>query len=111
MATATLVQMGNHLDFTPASDQLSGDVIVQGELVGIMIRDTLTGVQGAIDVEGVYKFPKKAPLVLGAGALVYWDAGAVEATDDPAAGANKLIGKTTAEEISAATTVKVKLDQ
>jgi len=39
MATATFIHDGNAIDYTPGSDVSAGDVVVQGELVGVTKRD------------------------------------------------------------------------
>lgn len=52
------LQEGVSLDFVPAADVLAGDVVVLGELVGVVQRDTKSGDLGSICVDGVYAMPK-----------------------------------------------------
>ena len=93
---ATYRQNGEAIDFTPATDVASGDVVVQGDLLGVAKLDIKTGVLGALSVEGVFDFPKATGTgtAIASGVNTYWDAVNKVATIDAAAGANKLIGKT-----------------
>ena len=59
--------------YTPVSNVNSGDVVVQGELVGFANLDIPAGRPGSLKVEGVFDLPKKAE-VLAVGVKVYWDA-------------------------------------
>jgi predicted RecA/RadA family phage recombinase len=92
---AIFKQEGEALDFVPAADVVAGDVVVQGELVGVAKLDIKTGVLGALSVDGVFDFPKAmgAGTAIAAGAKVYWDTAEQVAKEDAEAGANKLIGK------------------
>lgn len=73
MADAVFVQEGNALDYLAGVDVVAGEVIVQGDLVGIATRDILAGRTGAITVEGVFDLVKQAGLAITAGQVVYWD--------------------------------------
>jgi len=111
MATAKFVHDGNAIDYTPGSAASAGDVVVQGELVGVAKLDIAANALGALAVSGVYDFPKTAGVgeAITAGSKVYWDvADAVAKTDDES-GANKLIGKTIAAAGDDDTTVRVRL--
>jgi len=102
---------GNSIDYTPGSAVTAGDVIVQGELVGIAKRDIAANALGSLAVEGVFDFPKAtgAGTAITAGANVYWNAGAGQATTTSAG--NKLIGKTTKAAADADATVCARLAQ
>jgi len=109
MPTAEFVQDGNSIDYTPASAVSAGDVVVQGDLVGVAKKDIQANQLGALATEGVFEFPKDTSTAIGAGVDVYWDAAAAQATEDPAGGANKHIGKTVQSAAAADETVRVKL--
>ncbi len=113
MATAQFIQDGGYIDYTPGSDVVAGDVVVQGDLIGIAKGDIATGKLGALAVVGVFDFPKATGVgsAISAGAIVYWDAAAKEATTNSAAGANKELGKTVAATVDADATVPVRLSQ
>lgn len=107
---ATFSHSGNAVDYTPGSAVTAGDVVVQGDLVGVANSDIAANALGALAVEGVFDFAKASgDGGITAGALVYWDvAEAVAKTDDESA-ANKLIGKAVAAAGDTDTTVRIKL--
>jgi len=75
------------------SDVDFGDVVIQGELVGIAAGDIKVGKPGKIWLTGVFNIVKTTGVStsIPAGSLVYWDATNKVAT--VTVGANKLIGK------------------
>lgn len=97
---------------TPAtgSDGGAGDVIVQGDLVGIAKLD-IAG--GALAVTGVFDLPKTtgAGEAIGAGVKVYWDVAQAVAKTDDESGANKYLGKTVRAAGDNDATVRVRLEQ
>ena len=107
------VQDGNSIDYTPAADVAAGDVVVQGDLVGVAKLDIAADVLGALAVTGVFDFPKAtgAGTAIAAGATVYWDVADTEAKEDSEAGANKLIGKTVKAATDDDATVRVRMSQ
>jgi predicted RecA/RadA family phage recombinase len=107
------VQQGESIDYTPAADVAAGDVIVQGELVGVAKKDIKAHVLGALAVEGVFDFPKATGggSAITAGSEVYWDDTADQATTNANAGANKLIGKVILDAADADEYVRVRLSQ
>jgi predicted RecA/RadA family phage recombinase len=107
MAQAVFVQDGESIDYTPVADVAAGDVIVQGDLVGVAKRDIPAGKLGALTVGGVFDFTKLAALVLAVGTLVYWDDAANVATNVSVG--NKLIGKVVRAAAAADATVRVRL--
>lgn len=113
MPKATFVQEGERVDYTPATDVAAGDVVVQGELVGIAKTPIAANAPGALAVDGVADFPKAtgATTAITAGAKVYWDAVNQQATTLEAAGVNKFIGKTTQAAGDNDATVRVRLSQ
>lgn len=106
---ATYIQDGNHIDYTPAADLAAGDVVVQGELVGIADRALPAGQVGSLAVAGVFDVPKAAALAFAAGAKVYWDVADGNANDDGVN--NKLLGKAIFAAAEADATVRVRLSQ
>lgn len=107
------VQQGESIDYIPAADVAAGDVIVQGELVGVAKKDIKADTLGALAVEGVFDFPKATGggSAITAGSEVYWDEGAEQATTNANAGANKLIGKVILDAADADEYVRVRLSQ
>jgi len=110
---ATYIHKGSRIDHTPGADIAAGDVVVQGDLIGVASLDIKAGTLGALAVEGVFDFAKAAGVgtAIAAGVQIYWDDTADEATTDSAAGANKLIGKVIRAATDADTTVRVRLNQ
>lgn len=113
MPTATFIHDGNAIDHTPGSDVAAGDVVVQGELVGVAKLDMVANTLGALAVKGVFDFPKATGVgtAIGAGAKVYWDAAAQQATTTEAAGVNKFLGKVVAAVSDDDALVRVRLSQ
>ena len=113
MPTAVFVQEGNQIDYTPGSAVAAGDVVVQGDLIGVAKQPIAANVLGALAVDGVFDFPKATGVgtAITAGASVYWDEADQEAKTDSETGANKLLGKTTAAAGDNDTTVRVRLSQ
>jgi len=110
---ATYIQEGGVIDYTPSSAVSAGDVVVQGELVGVAQKAIAADALGAITVEGVFDFPKTAgaSTAITAGANAYWDASAGVATTDTDTGTNKLLGKVVVAATDDDTTVRVRLNQ
>lgn len=113
MATAVFRHQGAAIDFTPAADAAAGDVVVQGELVGVARLDIKAGALGALAVEGVFDFPKAtgASTALLVGSEVFWDAAAQQATESAAVGVNKRIGRVVEAASDSDATVRVRLSQ
>ena len=111
--TAKFVQTGHSIDYTPGADVASGDVVVQGDLVGVAKLDIKANILGALAVTGVFDFPKDtgSSSAISAGAKVYWDAVNEVATTDADGGTNKLIGKTVADAGDDDETVRVRMSQ
>lgn len=78
---AKYVQRGDSFDYTPSADVKAGDVIVQGDLVGIAKLNIPAGKLGALAVCGIFDIVKKASEAVTVGATVYWDGTAATATE------------------------------
>lgn len=113
MATATFVQDGNSLDYTPSADVSGGSVVVQGDLIGVVKRDIAANTLGALAVTGVFDFPKATgtSTAIAAGVKAYWDVADQQAKADDESGANKYLGKTVHAAADADPTVRIRLEQ
>jgi len=111
--TARFIHDGNTIDYTPGADVNAGDVIVQGDLVGITKLDIAAGALGALAVTGVFDVPKATGVgsAIGAGMKVYWDEAESVAKTDDEAGANKYLGKTVLLAGDDDATARVRLEQ
>ncbi len=111
MGQATVVQEGNSIDYTPGAAVAAGDVIVQGELVGVARTPIAANALGSLAVEGVFDFTKAAgaSTALTVGANVYWDDTNNRVTTT--ATGNKLIGKVVKAAGDNDATVRVRMAQ
>jgi predicted RecA/RadA family phage recombinase len=109
MPQATFVHEGGTVDYTPAADTAAGDVVLQGDLVGVANLDIKAGRLGALAVTGVFDMAKQAALAIAVGVFVYWDNAAKVVTT--MAGGNKLLGKAIRAAAAADATVRVRLIQ
>ena len=111
MPTAVFVSEGNAIDYTPSANVAAGDVIVQGELVGIAKTPIAANTPGSLVVKGVFDLPKAtgAGSAIAVGTEGYWDATnkVVTATTT----GNKYLGRTVRAAADADTTVRVRLRQ
>ena len=98
---AKYIQTGAAVDYTPDADVSAGDVVVQGDLIGIAKLDIATGKLGALAVTGVFDVVREGDTAFAVGQQVYWDESGVPeggsegsgaAVDTPATGANKPMG-------------------
>lgn len=94
---AQLIRLGLRINYTAPSDIDYGDVVVQGDLVGIATRDIKSGEVGRIALAGLFGIVKDTGVSTGmtAGTKVYWDATAKFATASDGGGLNKLLGVST----------------
>jgi len=113
MPTAEFVQEGNAIDYTPASAVSAGDVVVQGDLVGVAKKDIEANQLGALAVAGVFDFAKESGggVTFSAGQKAYWDDTNKVAVTTDGGGANKYVGKAVAAAADADSTVRVRLEQ
>lgn len=64
-------QEGKLLSVTLAAATLSGELVIQGKMVGVAQGDGESGDVIAIDTDGVFELPKVAADDIAAGATVY----------------------------------------
>ena len=108
---ATFVHDGDSLDYTPGADVAAGAVVVQNDLVGVAKRAIPANTLGSLAVKGVFDCPKATGTgtAIAAGATVYWNAAAQQATTTSSG--NKLLGKAVKAAADADATVRVRLNQ
>jgi len=63
---------GDSINYTPGVAVDAGDVVVQGELVGVANQDIAANVLGALSIKGVYEMDSITGSY-SAGDKVYWD--------------------------------------
>jgi predicted RecA/RadA family phage recombinase len=93
MPQATL-RKGNpfSIDYTPSSAVEAGDVIVQGELVGVARLPIPANTKGTLDVsDGEFEVIGDAAIAIGK--VVFWNDAANKVTENANSGANKRFGK------------------
>lgn len=113
MAAARFIQRGRNIDHIPDVNIAAGDVVVQGDLVGVARTDIRGGTQGAIAVAGVFDLPKATGVStqITIGTKLYWDAANRMATASDGGGANKYLGKAIKTAPDTAMYVRVRLSQ
>ncbi len=111
MAQAVFVHDGECIDYTPGAAVAAGEVVVQGDLIGVAKQPIPANVPGALAVEGVFDFATATGggTGLAAGALAYWDNVAKVAT--ATAAGNKLLGKVVKAAADADATVRIRMSQ
>jgi len=109
--SATKKSEGLRIDYTPSIAVASGDVVVIGDIVAVATEPIAANVLGAVDVEGVFTFPKAttSASAITAGAKLYWNASGEVVTTT--AGTNKTAGYAVAAAGATAATVDVKLSR
>lgn len=107
---SNLIQSGKTVDYknTGTDPILSGSVVLMGKMVGVAVTDIAPGKTGAVQVEEVFKLPKKAADAFSIGDVVYWSAADSEMVK--AATGNTAAGKAFAEAPANSATVNVKLN-
>lgn len=109
MSQAAFVHEGAAIDYTPTADVSAGDVIVQGDLIGVARLDIKANVLGALAVIGVFDFAKATNVAYTVGQILYWDD-----TNDivsTTATGNKQIGKVVRAAATTDPTVRARLSQ
>lgn len=103
-------QDGRVLDVTLTAPAKSGELVIEGKLVGVAVTDGAVGDVIATHVEGVFELPKLPAAAFEVGATVNWDTANKRAIA-AAAGADQLgdIGFAVYAAEAAATTVFVRL--
>lgn len=107
MPTAINRADGDIIDYLPASNVNAGDVIVQGDLIGIATVPIAANTLGALRVRGLFVMPKPSGTAITAGTKLYWDATNQRVATTDGAGANKYLGKAAAAAAAADTTILV----
>jgi predicted RecA/RadA family phage recombinase len=90
---AVFVQEGRVIDYTPTAAVSAGDVVIQGDLVGVAKEPIAANATGSLAVSGIFDFQKSYLTIYAAGAKVYWDAANKLAVATDASGVNKYLGK------------------
>lgn len=109
MAQAVFAHEGAAVDYTPGAAVAAGDVVVQGDLVGIARLNIPAGALGALAVTGVFDFAKATNVAYSVGALLYWDDADKIVTTTTSG--NKLIGKVVRAAATTDPSVRVRLSQ
>jgi predicted RecA/RadA family phage recombinase len=109
MPQATFVQEGMSIDYTPGADVAAGDVVVQGDLVGVAKTEIKSGKLGALALAGVFDFARTGGSVYTVGTILYWDDTANVVTTTSAG--NKLLGKSVKLSTPSDATARVRLSQ
>jgi predicted RecA/RadA family phage recombinase len=103
---ATYAQPGEKLDYTPAVPVSAGDVVVQGNFVGVSALDIPANTLGALKFDGAFDVLKDAS-VFAFGDWVFWSVSGQQATST--ADGNVFLGKCAAAALTGDATVKVRL--
>ena len=109
MTQASFAHEGAAIDHTPTADVSAGDVVVQGDLIGVARLDMKANVLGALAVTGVFDFAKATNIAYTVGQILYWDN-----TNDivtTTATGNKQIGKVVRAAATTDPTVRARLSQ
>ena len=110
---AQYVRAGASIDHTPGSAVSAGDVVVQGDLVGVAKLGIEADRIGALAVEGIFDFAKEAGggVTFTVGQKAYWDDTNNVAVTTDGGGANKYVGKAVKAAADADSTVRLRLEQ
>jgi predicted RecA/RadA family phage recombinase len=109
MPQAKFVQVGDAIDYTPGSAVAAGDVIVQGDLIGVTKLPIAANQLGALHVDGIFDFAKNTGVSFTVGQILYWDDTANQAT--ATSSGNKQIGKCVKAAGTSDTTVRIRMSQ
>jgi predicted RecA/RadA family phage recombinase len=108
MPQATYVQDGDAIDHIPSVARAAGEVVVQGDLVGITRTEIAANRLGSLALEGVFEFTKPSGVALTVGQKAYWDATNQRVAGDSAVG--RLVGRVVKDAAATDTTVRVFLE-
>jgi predicted RecA/RadA family phage recombinase len=111
MPQATFIQEGFAIDYTPTAAVASGQVVVNGDLVGVSRTTIDANTLGSLAIQGVFEFPKATggSTAIALGATCYWDNTNQRATTTSSG--NKLIGKSVKAATDSEAVVRIKLLQ
>ena len=73
MTQALLKSAGWMVDYTPSAAVAAGEVVLQGEMIGIAPEPIAAGVKGALVISAVADFTKLTGDTLAVGVKAYWD--------------------------------------
>ena len=79
---AKFVQIGDTIDYRPATDVAAGDLVIRGEIIGVAKLDIPANTLGAISLTGIYDV-EKINVAIDMGEKVYWDATTKKITSFP----------------------------
>ena len=108
MPQAVYVQDDDYMDYTPVAAVAAGDVILQGDLIGVAVRPIPAGTPGALALEGIFDAAKATNVAYTVGTILYWD-NTNQIVTATATG-NKLFGKAVKAAATADSTVRVRLN-
>ncbi|MBB4120208.1 DUF2190 family protein [Martelella radicis] len=106
MAT-NYVQAGDTLTIPAGADYLSGDVVIENEIIGVALGDAVTGNPVDVRTTGVFDVPKVGANAFAVGDPVYFDSDTSLATST--ATDNTKIGVAVAAAAASTATVNVRL--
>ncbi|MGC1272626.1 MAG: DUF2190 family protein [Planctomycetaceae bacterium] len=109
MPQAVFVQEGAAIDYIPGADVAAGEVVVQGDLLGVARLDIRAGALGVLAICGVFDFAKTTDIAYTVGTILYWDN--VNDVVTVTATGNKAIGKVVRAAATTDPTVRVRLSQ
>lgn len=97
--SAEIIRPGISVPYSPVADADLGDIVVQGNLVGVVGADAAAGSSVKLWLTGIYNIVKATGVgtSIPVGALIYWDATNKFAVTTDGGGVNKLVGKATRE--------------
>jgi len=102
------VQDGDTLSLVAPYDRLSGQGMMVGSIFGVAAVDALSGASVEVEVDGVFDIEKVSAQAWTAGALIYWDDTAKNATS--VSTSNKLIGVAVQAAANPSSTGRVRLN-
>lgn len=102
------VQDGDTLSLVAPYDRLSGQGMLVGSIFGVAAVDALSGASVEAEVDGVFDIEKVSAQAWTAGALIYWDDTAKNATS--VSTSNKLIGVAVQAAANPSSTGRVRLN-
>lgn len=107
-----LVTCGDVFEVTAGGTLTSGQALLMGDMLGVVLGDAVSGQKVSVAVEGVFILPKVASgsgKAIAQGAKVYWvtASSSIDNTDNSAA--NKHVGYAYVAALTGDTTVQVRL--
>lgn len=102
------VQSANTITLAAPYDVVSGAGALVGQLFGVAAKDTLSGVSGEFETQGVFDIKAASADTPAVGALVYWDNTAKQITTTSAA--NSKVGVAVKAKVGGELTCRVRLN-